>query len=63
MEEPGKIKCAILREIRVQFAIEHGIPFSPTKCTHKGDCSGTCPACDSELKYLNSYFRNAQKLT
>lgn len=50
--EPGKIKCRLLRSIRVQFAHRNNIEYIPAECYHVGDCKGTCPACDAELKYL-----------
>lgn len=51
---PGKLKCKYLRDLRVKFAKEHGIDYQPAECHHKGDCQGTCPACDSELEFLNN---------
>ena len=49
---PGKKKCKILREIRQQIADENDIPFVTEECRYKGDCKGTCPKCESELRYL-----------
>lgn len=48
----GKDKCEFLRNIRVKIAMENNIPYFPNQCTHKGDCSGTCPLCEAELMYL-----------
>ena len=48
----GKKKCKILREIRQQIASENDIPFVTEECRYQGDCSGTCPKCESELSYL-----------
>lgn len=48
----GKEKCKALKEIRRQIAEENDIPFAVSQCTHKGDCKGTCPKCEAELKYL-----------
>ena len=48
----GKQKCEILRRIRMDIAERYGLRFNPTECTHEGDCSGTCPKCDAELKDL-----------
>jgi hypothetical protein len=48
----GKEKCEILRNIRKEVADRYGLDYKPTKCKHQGDCSGTCPKCDAELKYL-----------
>lgn len=52
--ERGKQICRILKDIRKQIADENGIEFEITECTHKGDCAGTCPKCESELRYLES---------
>ncbi len=50
----GKEKCKILREIRVKVAKENNIPFNTKECDFKGECTGTCPKCDSELVYLQN---------
>lgn len=52
MENIGKQKCEILKEIRRQIAESEGIKYAPAKCTHKGDCPGTCPVCEAEVEYL-----------
>lgn len=48
----GKQKCRILREIRRKIADENDIPFVTRDCRYQGDCTGTCPKCESELRYL-----------
>ena len=48
----GKQKCRILKEIRQRIADENDIPFVTQECRHRGECSGTCPRCESELRYL-----------
>lgn len=48
----GKEKCKALKEIRRQIAEENDIPFAVSQCTHQGDCKGTCPKCEAELRYL-----------
>lgn len=48
----GKEKCEILRHIRKDVAEKYGLEYTPSECTHQGDCSGTCPKCDAELKEL-----------
>ena len=50
----GKEKCRILKEIRRKIADENDIPFVTEECTHKGNCRGTCPRCESELRYLEN---------
>lgn len=48
----GKAKCKALKEIRRQIAEENDIPYVVSQCTYQGDCKGTCPKCESELRYL-----------
>lgn len=48
----GKEKCKILREIRQRIASENDIPFVTSECQHKGECKGTCPKCEAELRFL-----------
>ncbi len=53
----GKKKCRTLKKIRKQIAEANGITYSPNKCTHRGDCEGTCPACEQEMRHLESEIR------
>lgn len=48
----GKEKCRALKEIRGQIARENDIPFAVSQCTYQGECRGTCPKCEAELRYL-----------
>ena len=48
----GKKICETLKQIRLNIARANGIEYTPCECNHEGDCAGTCPACDSELMYL-----------
>ena len=48
----GKKICAHLKGIRQKIADENGIPFEQKECTHTGDCRGTCPRCEAEVRYL-----------
>ncbi|MBE6948925.1 MAG: hypothetical protein E7456_03660 [Ruminococcaceae bacterium] len=48
----GKDKCKILKEIRQKIADENDIPYITEECGYKGNCKGTCPKCESELRYL-----------
>ena len=59
--ERGKQVCKILKDIRKQIAEENDIEFITSECKHQGDCAGTCPKCEAELKYLESQLarRNA----
>ena len=48
----GKQTCKILKEIRKQIAAENDIELITSECTHKGDCAGTCPKCEEEVRYI-----------
>ena len=48
----GKKICKTLKEIRLQVARANDIPYEPTECKHKGDCLGTCPKCEEEVRYI-----------
>lgn len=50
----GKEVCRILKDIRKQIAEENGIEFITSECQHKGDCAGTCPKCEAEVRYLEN---------
>ena len=48
----GKSTCKLLKSIRQQIADANGISYQPKECQHKGDCAGTCSACEAEIRYL-----------
>ena len=48
----GRSTCKLLKSIRQQIADANGISYQPIECHHKGDCAGTCPACEEEIRYL-----------
>lgn len=48
----GKAKCKILKEIRRKIAEENDIEWVVSECGHKGNCKGTCPKCESEVRKL-----------
>ena len=58
----GKQTCKILKEIRKQIAEKNDIAFVTKECRHKGDCAGTCPACEAEVRYLEQKLRERQQL-
>ena len=53
----GKSTCKLLKDIRQQIADANGISYQPKECHHKGDCAGTCPACEEEIRYLERELR------
>ncbi|MBQ3734521.1 MAG: membrane receptor RagA [Bacteroidales bacterium] len=58
----GKNKCAYLKEIRKRIATENGIPLEQRECTFKGECSGTCPFCEAEMRYLEKELHKRRTL-
>lgn len=60
--ERGKQTCKILKEIRKQIAEENDIELITSECTHKGDCAGTCPKCEEEVRYLERELEKRQRL-
>ena len=48
----GKNICKQLKAIRRQIAEENGIPLVIPTCTYQGECAGTCPQCESEVRFL-----------
>ena len=58
----GKQTCKILKEIRKQIAAENGIEFVTSECTYKGNCLGTCPKCEAEVRYLERELEKRQRL-
>ena len=48
----GKRTCEILKDVRRKVAQENDIPLAERECTHEGDCRGTCPYCEAEVRYL-----------
>ena len=53
----GKSTCKLLKSIRQQIADANGISYQPKECQHKGDCTGTCPACEEEIRYLEGELK------
>ena len=53
----GRQKCKILKEIRQRIADENDIPYVTRECSYQGECTGTCPRCESELRRM---FTNCQ---
>ena len=50
----GRHTCNTLKAIRKQIADANEIKYEPRECTHEGECAGTCPACEAEVRYLES---------
>jgi TonB family protein len=58
----GKQTCKILKEIRKQIAAENDIKLVIEECTYQGDCRGTCPKCEDEVRYLERELEKRQRL-
>lgn len=58
----GKNKCKILKQIRQKIADENDIPLVTQECGYQGECSGTCPKCEQELRYLEQQLARRQTL-
>lgn len=58
----GKSKCKILKEIRRKIAQDNDIAFVTSECKHKGDCAGTCPKCEAEVRYLEEELQKRQRV-
>ena len=58
----GKQTCKILKEIRRQIAEDNDIDLVIEECTYKGDCLGTCPRCEAEVRYLERELEKRQRL-
>lgn len=53
----GKQTCRLLKEIRRQIAETNGIHYITSECRYKGDCRGTCPKCEAEVRWLERKLR------
>ena len=54
MKYYGKEKCRILKEIRAEIARQNDIEWVVSECKHKGNCKGTCPKCEQEVRDLEA---------
>lgn len=57
----GKEICKTLKEIRKKIADENQIEYNPSQCNFLGECQGTCPKCESELRYIEQELLKRQK--
>lgn len=58
----GKRTCRILKEIRRQIAEANDIEFVTSECKFQGDCLGTCPKCEAEVRYLEEQLERRRML-
>ena len=57
----GKNKCKLLKEIRQKIADENGIEYVTSECKFQGECTGTCPKCEAEVRYLEQELDKRKK--
>ena len=53
----GKSTCKVLKAIRQKIADANGISYSPNECHYEGECKGTCPQCEAEVRYLEDELK------
>lgn len=62
----GKSICKYLKSVRRAVADANGIELEIPECTYEGECSGTCPQCEAEIRTLENALsarrRMAQKV-
>ncbi|MCL2131838.1 MAG: carboxypeptidase-like regulatory domain-containing protein [Lentimicrobiaceae bacterium] len=58
----GRKVCNTLKEIRRQIADKNDIEYSTDDCRFEGECKGTCPKCDAEVKYLEKELHKRTQL-
>ena len=59
----GKDKCSYLKAIRREIAAANGIDLEIPECTFDGECSGTCPRCEGEVRQLEKAIAQRRKLS
>lgn len=57
MKAKGHNICDTLMAIRKQIADANGIDYSPEECHFTGECKGTCPKCEQDVRYLEHELR------
>ncbi len=58
----GKNICNQLKAVRKHIAEENNIPLEVEECTYKGECRGTCPRCEAEVRYLENALADRLQL-
>ena len=62
MKYYGKEKCRILKQIRAEIAKQNDIEWVVSECKHKGNCKGTCPKCEQEVRQLEAALARREAL-
>jgi len=58
----GRSICNVLKTIRTQIAKANEIKYEPCECHHTGECRGTCPACEAEVRYIERQLNIRRQL-
>lgn len=58
MLDRGKHTCKILKQIRKQIADANGIEYAVSECKYQGECLGTCPRCEEEVRYIEEQLNS-----
>ncbi len=58
----GKEKCRILKQIRAEIARQNDIEWVVSECKHQGNCRGTCPRCEYEVRQLEEALARREAL-
>ena len=58
----GKHICGILKDIRRKIAEANDIEFKTSECQFTGECKGTCPKCEAEIRYLENELRARRRM-
>ena len=58
----GKSKCKVLKDIRKKIAEANDIAYVTSECKYQGECAGTCPKCEAELRYLEEELAKRKNL-
>ena len=61
MATRGRNICNTLKAIRKQIADANGISYSPDECHFEGECKGTCPKCEQDVRDLEHELHLRQK--
>ncbi|MBO4645630.1 MAG: hypothetical protein J5642_03855 [Bacteroidales bacterium] len=59
----GKQICKYLKAVRREIATANGIALEIPECTFEGECKGTCPRCENEVRQLEKALVQRRKLS
>ena len=59
----GKQICSYLKSVRREVAAANGIDLEIPDCTFEGECPGTCPRCEAEVRQLEQALSHRQRLS